>query len=104
MFFHRCGNTDFKVCRKRIAIKQSECGSILYTKGKLYHCLYHKNYLCMLNRVKIFSKFLNLDRISTAIPIAISNDSQAEDNKLSKEEINNKEKEKKKFNGRYIHI
>ena len=34
MFFHRCGNTDFKVCSKDSQIQQSTCGSITYVKGK----------------------------------------------------------------------
>lgn len=33
-FFHRCGNTDFKLCSKNDEIVQSQCGSIIYTKGK----------------------------------------------------------------------
>ena len=54
--------------------------------------------------LKNFLYFLNLDRISTAIPIDIANNSQAEENEISKEDSSNDGMEKKKLNGRFKHI
>ena len=62
-------------------------------------CFYH----FFKETLKFKLKFLILDRISTAIPFEIVNNSQSEQNESSKKDSNIEENEKKKFNGRYIH-